>query len=257
MSTGPQGLLLKQGETTAGQRTFSVHLTLSADGSNAEDLQDAAIALSKAGGAFGAAAGAITQKAAKGGWYDVVLDAADLDTLGDLAYEITGTGVDTLRGHLQVAALDPNAATAIADDGLTAAKLAADAAAEIRTGLATAAQVAAITLAAKTVTLPLGALDANEATPGLSVLDALDATVTVEGTWDGASVTIEVCEDPKAPVPVWTAFDDSGGSNANPLSANGSVVVTGAHNAVRARMANAGAGSDVVATIAIRKPAGA
>lgn len=48
--------------------------------------------LSKAGAAFGAAAGTITEVA--NGWYKVALTTADTGTLGDLAYYITATGAD-------------------------------------------------------------------------------------------------------------------------------------------------------------------
>lgn len=48
--------------------------------------------LSKAGGAFGAAGGTITEVA--NGWYKIALTTTDTNTLGDLAYYITATGAD-------------------------------------------------------------------------------------------------------------------------------------------------------------------
>jgi hypothetical protein len=48
--------------------------------------------LSKAGAAFGAAAGAVTEIA--NGWYKVALTTADTNTVGDLAFYITGTSAD-------------------------------------------------------------------------------------------------------------------------------------------------------------------
>jgi hypothetical protein len=48
--------------------------------------------LSKAGAAFGAAAGAVTEVAS--GWYKVALNTTDTGTAGDLAFYITGTGAD-------------------------------------------------------------------------------------------------------------------------------------------------------------------
>ena len=53
-----------------------------------------AVNLSKAGAAFGAAAGTVTQVA--NGFYQIVLTAADTNTLGDLAYYITATSGDAV-----------------------------------------------------------------------------------------------------------------------------------------------------------------
>lgn len=48
--------------------------------------------ISKAGAAFGAAGGSVTEVA--NGWYKVALNTTDTNTLGDLAYYITATGAD-------------------------------------------------------------------------------------------------------------------------------------------------------------------
>lgn len=48
--------------------------------------------ISKAGAAFGAAAGTVTEVA--NGWYKVALTTADTGTAGDLSFYITGTGAD-------------------------------------------------------------------------------------------------------------------------------------------------------------------
>jgi S-adenosylmethionine/arginine decarboxylase-like enzyme len=48
--------------------------------------------LSKAGAAFGAAGGTVTEIA--NGWYKVALNTTDTNTLGDLAFYITATGAD-------------------------------------------------------------------------------------------------------------------------------------------------------------------
>ena len=48
--------------------------------------------ISKAGAAFGAAAGSITEVA--NGWYKIALTTADTGTLGDLAYHITAASGD-------------------------------------------------------------------------------------------------------------------------------------------------------------------
>lgn len=60
--------------------------------------------ISKAGAAFGAAAGTVTEIA--NGWYKVALTTADTNTLGDLAFYITGTGADDTDFVVQVVAFD-------------------------------------------------------------------------------------------------------------------------------------------------------
>lgn len=50
------------------------------------------LTLSKAGAAFGAAGGAVTE--VSNGWYKVALNTTDTGTLGDLAYHATATGAD-------------------------------------------------------------------------------------------------------------------------------------------------------------------
>lgn len=62
--------------------------------------------LSKAGAAFGAAAGAVSEITS--GWYKVALSTVDTGTLGDLAYYITGTGADDTDFCDQVGPVDAN-----------------------------------------------------------------------------------------------------------------------------------------------------
>lgn len=50
------------------------------------------VTLSKAGAAFGAAAGTVT--AISSGWYQIALTTADTGTVGDLAFHATATGAD-------------------------------------------------------------------------------------------------------------------------------------------------------------------
>lgn len=50
------------------------------------------VTVSKAGGAFGAAGGTITEVSS--GWYKIALTTTDTNTLGDLAYHCTSTGAD-------------------------------------------------------------------------------------------------------------------------------------------------------------------
>lgn len=60
--------------------------------------------LSKAGGAFAAAGGAVAEIA--NGWYKVSLNTTDTNTAGDLAYYITATGADDTDFADQVTPLD-------------------------------------------------------------------------------------------------------------------------------------------------------
>lgn len=50
------------------------------------------VTLSKAGGAFGAAGGTVTEVSS--GWYKIALTTTDTNTTGELAYHCTGTAAD-------------------------------------------------------------------------------------------------------------------------------------------------------------------
>jgi hypothetical protein len=75
-----------------------------------------------------------------------------------------------------------------------------------------------------------GTLTAAVTSVSQSMKGALDATVILAGTFNGATVLVETTEDPTASAPVWT--DRSGGG----LGAGGQVVITGPHAAWRARV---------------------
>lgn len=260
-------MLLTQSEATAAQRTVLFHLVKTADQADCTGVVPV-VTLSKAGAAFGAAVGAVTEIAL--GWYKIVLDAADVGTLGQLAMHVEVATADSLDVVHQVVAFDLNVATvAIAAGGIAAAAFAAgaidaaalatDAAVEIRTGLATAAAVESVTLATRTVVKDLGRveedgfLNTDGDLVAISVLDAIDAQVTISGTWDGATATVETCEDPAATVPLWAEYDDTLGDN--PLTADGVIVVDGPHSAVRVTISDDGATTDLGVSVAIRKAA--
>ena len=61
--------------------------------------------ISKAGAAFGAAAGTVTEIA--NGWYKVALTTVDTGTLGDLSYHCTATGGDPTDFADQIVAFNP------------------------------------------------------------------------------------------------------------------------------------------------------
>lgn len=76
--------------STAYTRTFK--LISSTDHFSLKTGVTATVNISKAGAAFGAAAGVVTEVA--NGWYKIALTTADTGTLGDLSYYITGAGAD-------------------------------------------------------------------------------------------------------------------------------------------------------------------
>lgn len=122
-------MILTQSEATAAQRTILFHLVVAADGTDAVGLVPV-VTLAKAGGAFGAGAGAVAELA--NGWYKYTAAIADLDTIGALAMRAAVATADTLDVVHQVTAFDLNAA---ADSTISA-------------GTAQAGAVGSITLAA-------------------------------------------------------------------------------------------------------------
>jgi len=77
-------------QSTARVRVFK--MIDSADHFSKKTGLTCAVNLSKNGGAFGAAGGAVAEIA--NGWYSVSLTTTDTNTLGDLAYYITAAGAD-------------------------------------------------------------------------------------------------------------------------------------------------------------------
>lgn len=229
-SYGPS-LILTQSEATAGQATWAFHLAKSADSTDATGLTPV-LTISKAGGAFAAvnAGTAITELT--NGWYKVVHNAADLDTLGCLAYRIAVATADTINAAHQVTALDTNTATVNpAIGGITAGSFSTDA-------------LAAISVPLRTI-VKSSSLAAN-GDDAIGMLDAYDVAVAVTGTFGSGSAQVQSTEDPAATSPVWT-------NRGSALTANGSVTVTGPHSAVRVHLT--GATTPVLAiTYTFRKP---
>lgn len=257
-------MLITKDEATAAQRTVLFHLVKTADQADCTAVVPV-VTLSKAGAAFGAAAGVVSELA--NGWYKIVLDAADVDTLGQLAMRAAVATADTLDVVHQIIALDLNTATVNpGTNGLTAAALAADAVNEIQSGLATAAGVAAVTLATQTVNKSLGTVtNADGASSALntagkkvatSTLNTIDVTFRITGTWGGASAKVQTTQDPAATVPVWTDYVDA--LTDNPLTANGEVIVAGGgHTAARVLTSSKGGATSLAVTAVIRKAANA
>lgn len=236
ISTG-QIMRFTKDEATAAQRTWLFFLTNTADGSPAtgKTYAGADFKISKDGAAFGNAAGVVTELSL--GWYKMVFDAADVDTLGALACELAvEAGVDPLRVVHQVIADDENVeAVTIADGAITQAKFSADAQAMMQTPLATR------------TSLPFAIAGAT-GDPAISMQDAIDCVITATGDFGGGSLQPQVCEDPTAAIPVWS---NSGAA----LAAAGSKTIAGPHNAVRAHFTG-GTAAAVAVVFAQRKPVG-
>ncbi len=285
VSFGPSMVFTKD-EATAAQATWLFFLTNTADGSVAtgKTIATTDFKISKNGAAFGNATGVVTEISL--GWYKMVFSAGDLDTLGTLACELSGeAGVDPIHVAHQVVAFDLNTATvaptagsiaaasfaagaitaaviadgaidaatfaagaitaaSIATDAIDADALNADAVTEMQVGLATTAVVQALSSPLRNVTRVLGTLEADGSTGGTSMQGAVKAIVTLAGTWDSSTVTVEYCPNPLATVPQWIAY-------AAGRTTDGTVVVTGPVNAIRATMSDDGAASEIVCTAEI------
>lgn len=223
-------MTLTQSEATAARRRMLFHLTLTADGADATGLtlSGADVQISKNGAALGNATGTATELSA--GWYQYEFAAADLDTVGALAVEINETGVDPLHVVHQVLVTNLNTLAA------SVASIQAD------TDDLQLSQPLRIT------NHVLGLMNANESTAGLSLAHAVDATVTLSGTFDGATVTLQFTADTTASPIVWQTYTASG----NPATAAGTIAITGPLQGIRCTMSSAGASSAVTATVQIR-----
>jgi hypothetical protein len=316
----------KLSEETAAERVMLFHLTNTADGTNAtgKTIAGADFILSKNGAAFGNAAGTVTELSV--GWYTMAFAAADLGTAGDLAYVISESGCDTIRGVHEVVPLDAYvspfvrqgtaqagaANTITLDAGASATndlyndqviritggtgagqinlvtdyvgstKVAtvlkawatnpdntsvfallgsgpvnqASIQADIDSLQTSMATVIAQTLPTETTFHVLGAGAAGAgvtddgASLGLSLTHALDALITVAGTFDGATITGQVLDAGGN----WRSL--SGGASAA-LTAAGTIAVAAGIGAagVRVLISSAGAGTDLESSVAIRSVA--
>lgn len=103
-----------QGAAAGALTTWLFHLSVSASGADATGLVPV-VNISKAGAAFGAAAGVITE--ISGGWYKIAFTAADLATLGPLGVNVAIATADPINVTHYVDAINRNDAVRA---GLTA-----------------------------------------------------------------------------------------------------------------------------------------
>ncbi|HSR79092.1 MAG TPA: hypothetical protein VLN57_21140 [Xanthobacteraceae bacterium] len=226
---------MTQSEATAAQRTWAFHLVKSADSTDATGLTPV-MTISKAGAAFAAVNGSTAITELTNGWYQVVHAAADLDTIGSLSFRVAVATADTLNCSCQVDALDRNIATVNPSTG------------GIDAGSFTAAALAAISVPLVTVSPATVLVTTATADPAISMVKAVDCTVNVTGTFGSGSAQVQTTEDPTVVTPTWT-------NSGSALTSNGSVVVTGPHNAVRVHWTGATSPS-IAIVFTIRKPAG-
>ena len=95
--------------------TITFLMVLSSDHVSPATGKTVTVNISKAGAAFGAAAGTVTEIA--NGWYKCAFTTADTGTLGDLSVNCTATGCDNQDFRVQIVAFNPLSATNL---GLTA-----------------------------------------------------------------------------------------------------------------------------------------
>lgn len=212
MSKGPDSFIVLQGEATAANRTVAFYLDLAATGDATG--KSPAVTLSKAGGAFGAVAGAVTELA--NGWYKLVLAAGDVDTLGCMAFRVTAASSNDCHFMTQCVAFNPNVALAVDSKiGTPAISLSSDMSNIVRN--------------LKTRHIAMGSLAADGNTAGFSVVQSYDTVITVTGTFGSGTAQPQVCADPTAVSPVWT-------NSGSALTANGSKTISGPVNAVRVNL---------------------
>lgn len=239
MATTPQNfapsLSFLQSQATAALATWTFRAVNAADSTNATG-KTFTMTIGKAGGALAAPNGGTAITELTLGWYKVVHNAADLDTLGELHVHLTASGVDIIATTHQVRAFALESATVNPGSGA------------IDAGDFTAAALAAISVPLITVTKTVGPITAASGDFPISMKSAIDDTVQVTGTFGGGSAQVQTTQDPTVAVPVWT-------NSGSALTSNGSVVVTGPFNAVRVHWTGATSPS-ITIVHTIRKPAG-
>lgn len=259
-----QGPMFTQSEATAAQRTFTFFAVDVTDGITPEltlDYEDAAadVQVSKNGGAFANAAGVVTEVAV--GIYQFVAAAADIDTLGEALFKFVDAAARTVHVRCQVVALDLNTA-------LTAATIADAVCDEALSGHTTDGSVGEAlgfveamdtaidglsTSRVKTRPISMAAaagdfiFDGADTGLGYDIEQALSGKVTVSGTWDSATATLQSCVDPQAAVPSWV-------THGTPLTADGTITITAPIRAIRLVTSGGGGTTALVATALVVEP---
>lgn len=229
-SSGFPGQLFKQAEVAGEKTTWLFHLAKSADGTDDTGVVPV-VTISKAGGAFGAAAGVVTE--ISGGWYKVAFTAADLSTLGALAINVAVATADSINEVAQVVAFDPYDAVHL---GLSALPAAASGSTN---GIALANDVIDATTPSRHTQHDLGTLTTSARTStAKSIAHAVTAQMVIGGNFAGsASVQVQVTEDGTN----WTNYGSA-------QTSAGTVDITEPHFGVRATMSS-GNGSTATTTI--------
>jgi len=143
------------------------------------------VTISKAGAAFGAAAGAVSEIGST--WYKALLTVIDTETLGDLGYHITAAGADDLDMCDQVVAAPVGALTSGERNAVADAQL--DRADGIETGL-TPRQLGRVAYAASAGKLSGAATTTVKVRNKADAKDRITATVDADG--NRTAVTLDL-----------------------------------------------------------------
>lgn len=103
-------LQILEDEATAALRRLPILMVDATDGETEETGLTVSCTLSKAGAAFGAGGGSVTEVG--NGEYYYAASAGDVDTPGYLSYRCTATGADNFHGMAQVLEIHDGTATA-------------------------------------------------------------------------------------------------------------------------------------------------
>lgn len=259
-----RGPMITQSEATAAQRTFTFNAVDATDGFTAEptlNYEDAAsdVQVSKNGAAFANAAGVVTELSA--GVYQFVAAAADVDTLGEALFKFVDAAARTVFVRCQVILLDLHTA-------ITAAGIADAVCDEALSGHTTDGTVGealgfvegmdtildAVNVGRtrnRSIAMAAAAgdfiFDGADTGLGYDVDQATSGVVTVTGTWDSATATLQSCADPLAASPVWS-------THGTPLTANGTITVTAPVKAIRLVTSGGGGTAALVANAIVVEP---
>lgn len=184
-------------------RNVLVFMTDSADHVAGKTGLTLTITASKDGAAFASISPTVTERG--NGWYSLALTTSHTDTLGDLALHVTATGADPTDLREQVFVALPGEAVTLATNSITSGVIDATAVAEIQSGLATSAEIAALPTDTENADALLARNIAGGSNGGRTVTSALRGIRNkVELTPAGAPTTATVYEEDDA-TPAWTA----------------------------------------------------
>lgn len=181
---------MKEFQVNSTTYVMQIFMADSADGKTGKTGLTVSAEISKNGGAFAAAAGAVTEIGY--GWYALAGNATDRDTLGKLALHATAAGADAFDAEYDIVTHDPYTYGGNLDATVTS-RMAAD------DYVDHTAAIAAVQATADDIETAVGALVA----PDNTTIGAIDAAVTaLAGVVDG--IDTRVPADPASDTTVLT-----------------------------------------------------